>query len=86
MIVSELIEALKALPGDLEVLVSQDEEGNGFNKLYYGPAVYWIEKNADKHGYVDVVYIDAQVVDEEGSGWDDEVLRENAEQRVVIWP
>lgn len=76
MDVSELIEALEKLPGDLEVLVSQDEEGNGFNKLYSGPAVYWIENNADKHGYVETVYDEDEVAD----------YPEDHEQRVVIWP
>jgi hypothetical protein len=34
MKVSELIEALKQLPQDAEVIMSQDAEGNGYSPLY----------------------------------------------------
>ena len=33
--VGTLREALKGLPDDLPVILSRDEEGNGFNDLYY---------------------------------------------------
>lgn len=34
MNVQQLREALEGLPDDLEVIVSRDEEGNGFRSLY----------------------------------------------------
>lgn len=41
MKVKELLEELKGLNPELEVYVSKDEEGNGFNKLAdYGEDVY----------------------------------------------
>lgn len=40
MTVSDLIEALQRLPGDLEVIVGVDDEGNDYCDLYQ-PSVSW---------------------------------------------
>ena len=56
MNVGELKQYLDNFPDDLEVLTARDPEGNGFNRVYYAPAIYWIEANSDKYGYVEHVY------------------------------
>ena len=47
MKVKELIKQLQALKNDnLEVYSAIDDEGNGYNKLYYSPTIYYREKSA----------------------------------------
>lgn len=49
MNVRELIEKLKLLDQDLEVYTAIDEEGNGYNSVYFDPTVMWArgERDAD---------------------------------------
>lgn len=71
----QLITALSIFPPETEVLVAKDEEGNGFNKLYNIQRDF-IEKNADKHGYVEDLADPEDYDDPEGE----------LEARIVIWP
>lgn len=79
MNVGELKSILEDIPDHLEILIAEDEEGNGFRKLYYGPGIYWIDSNADKHGYVETIYQEKDLETED-------LNIEELEQRVVIWP
>lgn len=78
MNVAELRNELNNYPDDLEILVAKDPEGNGFNKLYSGAVgESYIEKNADKHGYVE-----STVHPDDAEDYDEDDL----ETRLVIWP
>lgn len=86
MNVGELKEALNEFPDDLEIITARDEEGNGYNRLYYFPSIVYIRNNEDKHGYVDSVYSPDAVKnpDDEGfNDWDD-VSVFDVEPRLVI--
>ena len=41
--VAELKKALEKFPDDMELITSIDEEGNGYNAVFGGPSVIYIE-------------------------------------------
>lgn len=48
-----LQEIKKKHGGDLDLIYSVDEEGNGFNQVYFAPSVKYINKKTLKDGYFD---------------------------------
>lgn len=86
MNVGELKESLKEFPDDLEILTSADDEGNGYRPLYYYPSVYYIEKNEDKHGFVESIRSSEDLkdpADEDFDEWEHSDIN-NYEPRLVI--
>lgn len=86
MNVGELKEALSEFPDDLEILTARDDEGNGYNKLYYLPTLVYISNNDDKHGFVEIVYSADEVKDPEDEDYDGwfHTDKNNVEPRLVI--
>jgi hypothetical protein len=86
MKVSELIEALKDLPPDLEVVMSKDAEGNGFSPLdgIDDDSVYIPESTY--HG--DVYSITDVEDNPEDYGFEDDEWEDVKKTRpcVVLWP
>lgn len=99
MTVSDLIEELQKLPGDLPLVMSQDSEGNEYRTMRKGaiaPVLYRPAHNAGWYGEVasrvgDLAYfedLDANVAidleDKRYSGRDDiPIEKANA---IAIWP
>lgn len=77
MNVKQLRNLLLDYPDDLEILMAEDAEGNGFNRLIEF-SVYYIPPNDDKHGSVAEVF-DVALGVEDGY-WAD------FEPRLVFWP
>lgn len=82
-LVEDLIAELKLLPGNLPVLVSIDEEGNGFQTLTeaavgYGENVY---RNQWETYHPDDITDDPREVER-----DYKKLRTDLEKVVVLWP
>lgn len=77
MNVRQLRNLLLDYPDDLEILLAEDEEGNGFRRLTEF-SVYYIHPNDDKHGYVEEVSDVALGTDD---GYDADF-----EPRLVLWP
>ena len=50
MKISEMIKNLKAVMavnGDIECYYSEDDEGNAYHPVYFGPSVYWTNQYGD---------------------------------------
>ncbi len=75
MNVNELIAKLKALPGDMEIFVARDEEGNGFRPLYE------VEVSHYHKGWDEAIHPDDYADPDNEYVDDDQVI-----QAVVIWP
>jgi hypothetical protein len=69
------MESLKDLPGDMDIIIGTDEEGNDFQNLYYHPSVQWCVKDNTRCGLMPVDELDV----ESGEYELDELV-----QRVVI--
>ena len=82
MKVSELIEALQKLDGELEVWTSSDEEGNSFNRVYYDPEVLKISK--DDTDRTDQAYTDEDIEYELEEGILEPEDRDNFKSVVII--
>ena len=63
MLVKDLIEALQALPPELEVYISSDDEGNSFRKLGYSPSESFARTYPSNNDYYADVYCDEDVKD-----------------------
>lgn len=72
MTIGELIEFLSAFPKNLPVILSTDEEGNGYNHLRYcAESLY----DPTERYYIDTVYLTHEQLDEEiakNKGWSEE--------------
>lgn len=86
MNVGELKEALNEFPNDLEIITARDEEGNGYNRLYFYPSIVYIEKNSDKHGYVESVHSEDDLKDPSDEEFDEWIHTDpdDVEPRLVI--
>lgn len=74
MNVTLLIEALQKLPGDAEVIVGSDDEGNDFVHPYY-PSLQWCVEDDTRCGWRPVADEDIE---------DGEYEVEDLEQKVVL--
>jgi hypothetical protein len=80
MKVSELIEQLQDLDGDLLVVVSQDPEGNGFDTL---ADVCTNQRYSDVDHHVGLDHLNEDL---EEAGFGEEDLMEDGVPCVVLWP
>lgn len=79
MKVSQLIDELKKLDPEREVILARDEEGNGFNQLW----------NVDDNAVIDDAYEETGIhhltPGLEDSGYTDEDIIEG-KRVVILWP
>jgi hypothetical protein len=67
MRISKMIENLqefKAKYGDIEVWYAEDDEGNGYYKIYFEPALFYVDSDG-------TVYNDEEEVEYSGVNMDD---------------
>lgn len=56
MKVSEMIENLQKFMteyGDLDCWYAKDDEGNGYNEVYYDPSMYWVDASGEVYNNTD---------------------------------
>lgn len=82
MKVSELIEELKQLPQDAEVIMSQDAEGNGYSP-WYGIGQGTVPKEEVGNYHIESFYNDEHTDDECCLEPDE---RKNFTKVVCLWP
>lgn len=67
MKVSEMIKNLQDFineNGDLECWCAKDDEGNGYQKIYYTPSMYYVDSDNEVYGSVeDIEYCDLSMAD-----------------------
>lgn len=80
MNVKELKEALANYPDDMPVILSSDEEGNGFNQLYDVAESMWFESRYGGETYVMEEFIGTLGYTEEDRA------PEGAVKALVLWP
>lgn len=80
MSVKELRKALGRYPDDMQVVLSSDEEGNGFNELYDVA-----ESMCVLGGWIDQVYVMDDDIGKNGYTEEDRAPRD-AVKVVVLWP
>ena len=81
MKVSELIEELKLFDQDAKVIVSIDEEGNGFHELAdINPDMRWSGEVDDSPRYPELTE------ELKNAGYTEEDVSDEGEKVVVLWP
>lgn len=57
MKISEMIknlEEFKAEHGDLDCWYAKDDEGNGYQRVYYDPTLYYVDEDNEMHSEEDL--------------------------------
>ena len=56
MKISEMIKNLQefmAVHGDLDCWYAKDDEGNGYQKVYYDPSLYYVDEDQEVYGNIE---------------------------------
>lgn len=81
MNVKQLKEELSKYPDNMQILISSDEEGNGFNRLYELAESMWLRSDWDG----DQIYVMPEMIGTHGYTEEDRAP-EGAEKVLVLWP
>lgn len=67
MKISEMIKNLQQFMeehGDLECWYAKDDEGNGYQEIYYKPSLYYVDEDGEVHQSLEEFGIDEEDVED----------------------
>lgn len=83
MKISELKQIINGLDDDLDVIISRDEEGNGFSHL----DDYTLDMGYYEGGYRDLEICHLELTPElKDAGYTEEDIRTDANPCIILWP